>query len=179
MSEDVLITERRRFQIEEAILILLLILSLTGIAITEYAPADGYGYWLIMVFVFALSAMFIAWLQSKQRAGEVKAILRDQSLHWGTSMLIVGAAFLIQHSGRIDSTSAGIMISLILSLSTILDGIRVGWRFSMVGFYLGISAVFASFFQHSIWIEILIAATIISGTIVWEIWQYRRTRAQP
>ena len=174
MSEDTLITERRRFQIEEAILILLLILSLTGIGITEYAPADGYGYWLIMVFVFALSAMLIAWLQSKHRTSDLKAILREQSLHWGASMLIVGAAFLIQHSGRIDPASAGILISLILSLSTILDGIRVGWRFSMVGFYLGISAVLASFFQHSIWIELLIAVTIIAGTILWEVWQHRR-----
>lgn len=174
MSEDSLITERRRFQIEEAILILLLILSLTGIAITEYAPADGFGYWLIMVFVFALSAMLIAWLQSKHRAIDFTAILREQSLHWGASMLIVGAAFLIQHSGRIDPASAGIMISLILSLSTILDGIRVGWRFSMVGFYLGISAVVASFFKHSIWIELLIAVTIVAGTILWEVWHYRR-----
>ncbi|MGR9052154.1 MAG: hypothetical protein ACU84J_05855, partial [Gammaproteobacteria bacterium] len=100
MSEDALITERRRFQIEEALLVLLLILSLTGVGITEYGAADGYGYWLIMVFVFALSALFIAWLQSKHRSSDLKAILRDQSLHWGTSMLIVGAAFLIQHSGR-------------------------------------------------------------------------------
>lgn len=174
MSEDTLITEKRRFQIEEAILILLLLLSLTGIGITEYAPADGYGYWLIMVFVFALSAMLIAWLQSKHRASDLKAILREQSLHWGVSMLIVGAAFLIQHSGRLDTVSAGIMISLILALSTILDGIRVGWRFSMVGFYLGISAVLASFFQHSIWIELLIAITIVAGTILWEVFQHRR-----
>jgi hypothetical protein len=87
----------------------------------------------------------------------------------------VGAAFLIQNSGRIDTTSAGIMISLILALSTILDGIRVGWRFSMVGFYLGISAVLSSFFQHSIWIELLVAVLIVAGTIAWEVWRYRKT----
>lgn len=177
MTKDTLITERRRFQIEEAILILLLIFSLIGIAITEYTPADGYGYWLIMVFVFAFSAMLIAWLQSKHRTGDLAAILREQSLHWGASMLIVGAAFLIQHSGRIDPTSAGILISLVLSLSTILDGIRVGWRFSMVGFYLGISAVVTSFFQHSIWIELLIAVTIVVGIIIWEVLQHRRTNS--
>jgi hypothetical protein len=175
MSEDSLITERKRFQIEEAILILLLILSLTGIAITDYAPSDGFGYWLIMVFVFALSAMFIAWLQCKQTTSKnIKEILRDQTLHWGTSLLIVAAAFLIQKSGRIDPLSAGILISLVLSLSTVLDGIRVGWRFSMVGVYLGISAVLSSYFEHSIWIEILIAVSIIICTILWEILQHKK-----
>ncbi|MGR9052155.1 MAG: hypothetical protein ACU84J_05860, partial [Gammaproteobacteria bacterium] len=73
------------------------------------------------------------------------------------------------------SASAGVMISLILSLSTILDGIRVGWRFSLVGFYLGISAVLSAFYQNSIWIEILLAVIIIAGTIVWEIWQHRKS----
>lgn len=175
MSEDTIISERRRFQIEEAILILLLILSLIGIGITDYTPADGYGYWLIMVFVFALAAMFIAWLQCKQKtSSNIMEILHDQSLHWGTSLLIVAAAFLIQKSGRIDAASAAVLISLVLSLSTILDGIRVGWRFSMVGVYLGISAVMSSYFQHSIWIELIIAISIIICTILWEYWQHKK-----
>ena len=175
MSEYTLITSKLRFQIEEGILIFLLLLSLTGIGITDYALTDGYVYWLIMVFIFALSAMFIAWLQCKQRSGEnLKKILRDESLHWGASMLIVGAAFLIQNSGRLDTASAGILISLILALSTILDGIRVGWRFSMVGFYLGTSAVLASYFQHSIWVELLVAVIVIIFTILLEIFLARR-----
>ena len=41
MSEDILITEKRRFHIEEAILVLLLILSLVGIGIMDFSPADG------------------------------------------------------------------------------------------------------------------------------------------
>ena len=89
-------------------------------------------------------------------------------------MLIVGAAFLIQNSGRLDTASAGILISLILALSTILDGIRVGWRFSMVGFYLGTSAVLASYFQHSIWVELLVAVIVIIFTILLEIFLARR-----
>lgn len=174
MTEENLLTEKRRFQIEDAVLILLLVLSLVGIAITDYTPDDGFGYWLIMVVVFAIFAMFIAWLQSPHRGSDFKQILYDQSLHWGASLLIVGAAFLIQNSGRIDPSSAGILISLVLALSTILDGIRVGWRFSLVGFYLGISAVMASFFQHSIWIELLIALTIIAITVIWEVLQSKK-----
>jgi len=53
MTDDSMTSARRKRQIEAIILILLLILSLTGIFINDYSPADGFGYWLMMVFVFA------------------------------------------------------------------------------------------------------------------------------
>lgn len=132
MSEDQLITAKNRFQIEEAILILLLILSLVGIGITDYSPSDGYGYWLIMVVVFAVFAILIGWLQSKHRTEDLKLILREQTIHWATSLFAVAGIFLIHQSGRIAEDDAGLIILLILSLATMLDGLRVGWRFSLV-----------------------------------------------
>ncbi|MCL7421510.1 MAG: hypothetical protein M8364_11460 [Methylobacter sp.] len=177
MSEDNLITPQRRFHFEEAILVLLLILSLVGIGITDFSPADGFGYWIIMVFVFALFAILIGWLQSKHRIDDFKKILREQSLHWLTSLLVVGGAFLVQKSGQISPEGAGLVILLILSLSTILDGLRVGWRFSLVGLFMGTSAVIASYTEHFLWIEILIAIGIVLLTILWEYWTEKRAQA--
>ncbi len=170
MAEDTPMMAKSRFQIEEAILILLLILSLVGIGITDYSPADGYGYWLIMVVVFAVFAILIGWLQSKHRAEDFKLILREQSLHWSTSMLVVGGVFLIHQPGRIAEDDAGLVILLILSLATMLDGLRVGWRFSLVGLFLWISAIIAAYTQHFLWIELMIAILIVLGTIFFEYW---------
>jgi hypothetical protein len=169
MPEDILITEKRRFHIEEAILALLLILSLVGIGITDFSPADGYGYWIIMVFLFGLSAMLIGWQQSKHRSEDFKIILREQSIHWAVSYLVVGGAFLILQSGRIAEAETGLIILLILSLSTILDGLRVGWRFSLVGLFLGVAAVIAAYTPHFLWIELGIAVLIVTATIFWEL----------
>jgi hypothetical protein len=174
MSEDTLIIPKKRFHIEEALLTLLLILSLVGIGITDFSPADGYGYWIIMMFVFALFAIIIGWRQSKHRSVDFKKILREQSIHWSTSLLVVGGAFLIQKSGRIAAEDIGLVILLILSLSTILDGLRVGWRFSLVGIFLGVSAVIAVYTEHFLWIELLIALLLVLATIVWEIWQAKK-----
>lgn len=177
MSEDILITEKRRFHIEEAILALLLVLSLVGIGIMDFSPADGYGYWLIMMLLFGLFAMVIGWLQSKHRSDDFKIILREQSIHWATSLLVVGGAFLIHQSGRIAEEDAGLIILLILSLSTILDGLRVGWRFSLVGLFLGVAAVVSVYTPHFLWIELAIAVFIVLATILWEFWLERRAKA--
>jgi hypothetical protein len=176
MSEDNLITEKRRFHIEEAILVLLLILSLVGIGIMDFSPADGYGYWLIMVLLFGLSAMIIGWVQSKHRSDDFKIILREQSIHWLTSLLVVGGLFLIHQSGRIDEQDAGRIILLILSLSTILDGLRVGWRFSLVGLFLGVAAVVSVYTLHFLWVELGIAILIVAVTIAWELWMEKRAQ---
>lgn len=177
MSEDILITEKRRFHIEEAILVLLLILSLVGIGIMDFSPSDGYGYWLILVFVFGLFAMIIGWLQSKHRSDDFKIILREQSIHWATSLLVVGGAFLIHQSGRIAEEDAGLIILLILSLSTILDGLRVGWRFSLVGLFLGVAAVVSVYTPYFLWVEMAIAILIVLATISWEFWMEKRAQS--
>ena len=177
MQEEQFISEKRKFQIEEAILILLLILSLAGIGITDFSPDDGYGYWLLMVLVFGLFAILIAWLQSKQHdVVDFAEILKEQFMHWSTSLLVVGGAFLLQKSGQLNKISASLVILLILSLATILDGIRIGWRFSLVGLFLGISAVVVAYYENFMWIEILIAITIVAATISWEIWMNKRAQ---
>jgi hypothetical protein len=166
---------KRRFHIEEGILILLLTLSLIGTAVTDHALTDGFGYWLIMVVVFALFSIILGWLQSKHRDGDFQVIFREQFIHWSTSFLVIIGAFLVQKSDHIDSDSAALVILLILSLSTMLDGLRVGWRFSAIGLFLGISAVVAAHVKHFMWIEFTIAAIIVSIIILVDIWSAKRS----
>jgi hypothetical protein len=177
MSEDTLGNLKKRFQIDEGILILLLILSLTGVIIIDFDPIDGFAYWMIMSFVFAACAIFLGWLQSKNRAQNFKIILREQSLHWMMSSIVVVCAFLVEKSDRIHPEDAGLVILLILSLACMIDGLRVGWRFSLVGLYLGISAVFAAFLEHFLWIEILIASFVVMISYVGQIWLDKKTQA--
>lgn len=180
MHEEQFISEKRKFQIEEAILILLLILSLVGIGITDYSPDDGYGYWLMMVMVFGMFAILIAWLQSKKHDMiDFTVILKEQFMHWSTSLLIVGGAFLLQKSGQLNQISASLVILLMLSLATMLDGIRIGWHFSLVGLFLGVSAIVIAYFENFMWINIFIAITIITITIFWEIWLNKRETNKP
>ncbi|MGR9088583.1 MAG: hypothetical protein ACU841_16150 [Gammaproteobacteria bacterium] len=174
MADNEMITPRRRFQIEEAILILLLILSLGGIFVNDYSPADGFGYWIMMVFVFAFFSIIIGWLQSKHRSDDIKHIMSEQLQHWTAVLLVVGGAFLVQKAEA--STDPGLIILLILSLATMIDGLRVGWRFSLVGLFLGVSAVIAAYTEQFFWIEFLIAVFIVLATILWELWIEDRTQ---
>ncbi len=177
MQEEQYISEKRKFQVEEGILIFLLMLSLGGIAITDFSPDDGYGYWIIMAFVFAIFAIIIAWLQSKHKEGEFKEIVKHQSLHWFTTLLVVTGVFLLQKSTKLTPESAGLVILLLLSLATMLDGLRIGWRFSLVGLYLGCSSVINAFYDFFLVIDSVIALVIIIATILWEFLMNKRANS--
>lgn len=176
MSEVEAIAASRNFYIEEIVLVLMLILSLLGVWITDFSPVDGYGYWIILVFIFALFAITIAWLQSKNGIRDFKSILREQSLHWFTSLLVVEGMYSLQRAGHFSEEDAGLVVMMILAQSTILDGVRIGWRFSLVGIFLGVSAIIAAYTRHFFWIELLIAIFIVAATIMWEIWTRKRTQ---
>jgi hypothetical protein len=174
VPESMLMTEKRKFQLEEAILILLLILSLVGIGVTDFSPHDGYWYWITMIGVFCIAAILIGWMQSKRHFRDFKKLLLEQLFHWSCSMLIVGAAFSLMHAGHLHADATGLVILLILSLATILDGYRVGWRFSMNGLFLGVSAVVVGYVERFMWIEILLAVGIVAFTFLVEYWRERR-----
>jgi hypothetical protein len=163
------LTSRRKRQIEAIILIILLILSLGGIFINDYAPSDGFGYWIMMVFVFAFFSIILGGLQSQQEGENFAPVLRDQALHWFCTLLVVGGASIVLK----PENNSGLIILLILSLAVVLDGVRIGWRFSVVGVFLGVSAVIPTYTQHFFWVELIIVAAIVTLTIIWSFWLRR------
>ena len=178
MLEESDIAVKRHFYLEETILILLLTLSLVGVWVTDHSPIDGYGYWMIMVFVYAFFAIMIGWLQTKHQLSDLKVIMREQSIHWFTSLLMVEGIFSFQTTGHLTPEDAGLVIMMVLAQSTILDGLRVGWRFSVVGIFLAVSAIIATYTSHFFWIELIIALFIVIGTILGEIWISKQAYAK-
>lgn len=156
-------------RIEEAVLILLIILSLVGVGITDFSPTDGYWYWMFMIVIFGLISIVTGFLESRSETGSVvKDILIVQVIHWLGAMLTVLAVFLLLQAGRLNFENTGLVILLILAMATFIDGIRLGWRFSMAGIFLGMTAVIAAYFEEFMWIVLILAIVIIAITLAWE-----------
>jgi len=155
--------QKRRHILEDVVLLILILFTMVGIYISEIATAniDGYLYWMVMIVVFALSAMLINIVQSKHKSVEIKDILVAQSLHWFGTILAFGGVLLLVQAESLTHDNAALVYLLILSLSTFLDGIRIGWRFSLIGNYLGLAAVIMAFIDNPVWILYLIAVLII------------------
>lgn len=160
----------RHIGLEETVFIILVILSLLGISITDFSPHDGYGYWIMMVFVFAGLSIFVSWLQSKASEDDIGAIVKSQTMHWLHTLIVVGAAFLLNKSGQLTDTGASLVILLILALTTMLDGYRIGWQFSLLGFFLAGCAIVVAYVEHFIWASSVLGLLVVAGTFFWNYW---------
>ncbi|MCH9697670.1 MAG: hypothetical protein K0U68_06170 [Gammaproteobacteria bacterium] len=153
----------RHHLLEDFILFVLIVFTMLGIYISDIATADidGYLYWMVMIFVFAISGIIISLAQSKLKALDVKEILIEQSLHWFGAILALFGVLLLVHANTLSHDSAALVFLLVLSLATYLDGIRIGWRFGLIGNYLGLAAVVMAYIENSMWILYVTAVLII------------------
>lgn len=166
--------KRAHLPVEETILIILILLSLAGIAITDFSPPDAFMYWMAMIFVFGIAAMIAGWHHARVKhylyaeGNMAKTLFKVQSLHWLGSLAAVFCVFAFAEEGRMSLETASLMILLILALATFLDGVRIGWRFSLAGMYLALTSLIANYVEDfMIWLFAL-AIAIIVLTLLWE-----------
>ncbi|WP_020482830.1 hypothetical protein [Methylomonas sp. MK1] len=174
MYDDEIMTEanpgKRHFVIEQVVFILLIVLSLAGIYITNFNPDDGYGYWLLMVFVFGLLSVFVAWLQSKSSEANFGAVLKAQGMHWLHTIIVVIAASFLNKSGQMTGVAADLVILLVLGLSAMLNGYHVGWEFSLLGFFLVGCAIIIGYIPAFIWASVILAIVIVTASFMRAFW---------
>jgi putative Mn2+ efflux pump MntP len=165
---------RHNSAVEEVVLIIVIILCLVGIAVTDFSPQDAFVYWMSMIFVFGICAMVTGWFNAKlihdpeEEGHKIKEMFVDQFLHWLGALVAVGCLFSFIEAERIDQETTSLMVLLILALATYLDGIRIGWRFSVAGIYLALTAVAANFIDTFMPWLVVLALVIIGVTVYFE-----------
>lgn len=159
----------RGIAIDEIVLIILVVLSLIGMGITHFSPQESFMYWLVMIFTFGIAAMVAGWWQAKEkghvRGHLIKELFFLQSLHWLGSLLTVLGVFVLLQNGRMSNETAGLVILLILGLATFLDGIRIGWRFSLAGVFLSSTALVAALVKNFVPVMIVMGVVVVAATI--------------
>lgn len=154
--------------IEECAIILMVLLSLAGIGVMQFSPTEGYWYWVVITLIFGLLAMLIGFVQTKRGEHAVREIWLEQSMLWfGVVLALFGVLLLLQF-GSLSDGNAGLVILLILSLATYIDGFKIGWRFSLVGNFLGLTAVSIAYFENFVAVLLSIAAVTIAITVYWQ-----------
>ncbi len=72
--------QSRYAMVEELVIILMVVLSLVGIAVMRFSPTEGYWYWVVITLVFGLCAILIGVVQTRQGRHGVRDVWVEQSL---------------------------------------------------------------------------------------------------
>jgi hypothetical protein len=153
---------RRFLGIYEIVIIVLIALSIIGIGITDFSPADSYKYWVAMVPLFCGACLILEWSRVRGKGYKWTTILRTQLLHWVGLLVAVRLVFEMLHKGRLDNENTGLVILLLLALSIFIAGIHLGWRLCLVGGFLGAALVAATYLEEYVWMLVIIALVILA-----------------
>jgi hypothetical protein len=150
------------FGLYEIIPIGLILLSIIGIGITDFSPSESRRYWLAMVPVFAAACLILEWSRARGRGQKWTTIVRTQLLLWLGLLLAVFLVYLLLHTGRLDNENTGLIILLLLALTTFFAGIHLGWRLFIVGIFLGLALIGATYLEEFVWIFLIIALVVVA-----------------
>jgi len=154
--------------IEEIILLIVLLLSLLGMGITDFSPLESHRYWTLMIIVFAFASIGLGWSRNEYKEDHFKKLIIWQLIHWGATSITVSGIYLLLQTGRLNYESTGLIIELILGLSLFLDGRHLGWRVSLLGSLVGITAIIAAYIEEYIWVILLLSLCLSVITYYWE-----------
>jgi uncharacterized membrane protein HdeD (DUF308 family) len=73
--------------------------------------------------------------------------------------------YLLLQAGRLDNENTGLIILLLLALSTYFAGLQLGWRLSTVGVFLGVALIGATYLEEFVWLFLIIALGIVAAFI--------------
>ena len=110
---------KRLFGLYEIILIALISLSIIGIGITDYSPANSRRYWFLMVPVFAGACLILEWSRARGKGQKWTTIVRTQMLLQLGLLLAVRPVYLLLHTGRLDNTGIRCKLTLVRQFPSI------------------------------------------------------------
>jgi cation transport ATPase len=158
----------RAFKIQQTVFLVLMVLSVVGVGITDLSPKNGHFYWLCMVAVVAIASIISGWKRCQDRGEPTNAMLMEQLIHWGATLVAVLAVYVLLNTGSLDYENTGMVVLLVLAFATFLNGIHLGRGFYLAGFFLSVTFVVMAYVEQYIWVLALTGVVIGGFGSYWE-----------
>jgi hypothetical protein len=159
---------RVTFGLEEFAFVGLIVLSVVGELVGSYSAIISFWYWLTMIPVFAAAAIITEWSRAEAAGISAMTVIGIQIVHWGATAMALFATYSLWHVGRLGNEHTGLVVLLLLALTTFLDGYHVGWRFYVAGTLLFVYTIVAALLKAVIWIALLIAIPVVIFGLYWD-----------
>lgn len=151
----------RSVQHDIYIFAVLMFLSILGVGITDAFEQLSHWYWLAMVPVFFSACLYLEWQASIESGVASRTIIIKQVQHWLGLLGAVYLAFFLRQIGSLDNQTTGLILLLLLALTTFLAGVNMGWMFRLLGIFLGLCLILVAYMEHYIGFVIAISGMML------------------
>jgi uncharacterized membrane protein len=152
----------------------IIFLALLGVGITNYRGSNAHTYWTYLLVLLALvTSAWGAWRSKRLGVMESGKLLFEQAILWGGALVAVAVIYRLLDTGRVNYETTGLLILLVLTLTTFVDGMLVSWKLYVVSALLLFSLLMAMYVGQLLWMIVLVALVLIGLVLAYVIWKIR------
>jgi len=160
--------------------LLVLVLTITGVAYTSFTNRPIVGYWELLAPMIGLVCVGAGWHGATDSAARWR-LVATQGLHWLAFLVVMNLMLLPSVQRLFNASSTGLAIFILLTLGTFTAGVHVvSWHVCLLGLVMAIGIPAIAWIQNSALIVVLISAgAAVVATVVWWHWRERRRASHP
>jgi hypothetical protein len=165
------------FWIKELPYLVILALTLGGVAYTSMTRQPLVAYWEFVAVFIAIVCVASGWPHAHDARARWRLIW-TQALHWGAFLVVMNLVFLPSVQAIANSDYTSLTIMLLLALGTFIAGVHIGsWRVGANGVVMALSVPAIAWLDKSALLVTLIAIVVVGLTAAFFWW--RRERQAP
>lgn len=154
-----------------AVGLIMLVLAFIGLVVTDVRDSGGWDYWLWIVPVYALLALWLSWYLRHHSHSLSLVSIWHEIVHWailGASVVLV-SVFVQQ--GILGRLVAGLFVLTLLAQAVLLAGIYIDTTFIAIGIVLALFAWLVSAAAEYLYALAIPLLFIGSGALAWFVWR--------
>jgi hypothetical protein len=156
--------------------VVVLVLTLFGVAYASFSRQSMVGYWEFLAPVIGLLCVVIAWPRALDRAARLRLVW-TQALHWLAFLVAMNLLLLSGVASMLGADAIGLTILTLLALGTFVAGVHIqAWQICILGMIMGLGVPAIAWIERSA-LLLLLALTALAaiGLALW--WGARGKRA--
>lgn len=140
--------------------IIVLGLTILGVAYTSMSHQPLTGYWEFLAFVTGVVCVWTGWSRCVERDARLR-LVRTQAAHWVAILVAMNILFLPGVQRMLTAPATGLALLLLLALGTFLAGIHISFELCFLGIAMALAVPAIAWLKQSALFLVLAAMAII------------------
>jgi hypothetical protein len=164
------------FWVRELPYVVVLILTLFGVAYASFSRQSMVGYWEFLAPVIGILCVIIGWPHAHDQAARVRLIW-TQAAHWAAFLVAMNLLLLSGVASLLSPDAIGLTILTLLALGTFVAGVHTqAWQICVLGMVMGLGVPAIAWIERSALLLLLGSVALAAiGAALW--WGTRGKRA--
>jgi hypothetical protein len=156
------------FWLRELPYVVVLVLTLFGVAYASFSRQSMVGYWEFLAPVIGVLCVVIAWPHAHDKAARFRLVW-TQAAHWLAFLVAMNLLLLSGVASLLSADATGLTILTLLALGTFVAGVHIqAWQICILGMVMALGVPAIAWIERSALLLLLgVGALAAIGAALW------------